>query len=215
MFEIIKPKVLSVRKIPFINKELGKQFDLPEEHDSIGIITVDQEHSLIVALDEGVKESPSHVSFYNNFYGGSKFSSGPFSGEVIGIFSGKDPVIIDNSIKATINYLNEKTFYYSFNGLNIFSHVVSSIGPFLSKETELEEGESIAYLMAPPIESIISVDFALKNSDTKLVKYFKPPTKTNYSGAYLTGTLSDCIAATEAFVEKIKEIYNNPIESYD
>ncbi|GIW22785.1 MAG: hypothetical protein KatS3mg068_1792 [Candidatus Sericytochromatia bacterium] len=79
----------------------------------------------------------------------------------------------------------------------------------------MEEGESIAYLMAPPIEAIISIDFALKNSDTKLVKYFKPPTKTNYSGAYLTGNLSDCIAASDAFLEKVKEIYNNPIENYD
>ena len=108
MFELVKPKVLGIRKIPFINSELALQFDLPQDHDSIGIITSNQEHSLIVALDEGVKESPSHVSFYNNFYGGAKFSSGPFSGEIIGIFSAKDPIIIDNSIKATINYLNEK-----------------------------------------------------------------------------------------------------------
>jgi len=211
MFEIVKPKILSIRKIPFINNELAIQFDLPKEHNSIGIITSDQEHSLIVALDEGVKESPSNVLFYTNFYSGHKFASGPFSGEVIGIFSAEDPIIIDNSIKATVNYLNEKTFYYSFNGLNIFSHVVSSIGNFLSRETNLQEGEAIAYLMAPPLEAIISVDFALKNSDTKLVKYFKPPTKTNYSGAYLTGSLSNCIAASESFIEKVKEIYNNPI----
>ncbi|GIW22784.1 MAG: hypothetical protein KatS3mg068_1791 [Candidatus Sericytochromatia bacterium] len=133
MFDIIKPKILSIRKIPFINKELASYFNLPKEHDSIGIITTNQEHSLIVALDEGVKESPSYVSFYNNFYAGANFPSGPFSGEVIGIFSATDPIIIDNSIKATVNYLNEKTFYYSFNGLNIFSHVVSSIGPFSIK----------------------------------------------------------------------------------
>ena len=214
-FDIVKPKILSVQRIPFVNPFIAQEFGIDSSHNSLGLITVNLDHSLFVSLDEGTKESDGEVAYKHSFYGGSRFSSGPLSGEVIGIFSGENPTIVDDALKATINYLNEKAFFYSANSdssLIFFPHVIGSIGRFLSKETGLTEGESIAYLVAPPIEAMVALDYALKNSDTTLVKLFKPPTLTNFAGGYLTGSLSDCEAAAQAFSDKIIDIINNPLE---
>jgi len=216
VFEPIKPKITSVRKIPYINQFLAHELEINTNHISAGLITTTQQHSLIVSLDEATKESDAEVIFRNGYYAGISPSS--VSGEAMGIFSGENPTVIDNALKATIHYLEEKAFYYyadENNKIKFFPHVIGSIGRFLSRETGLEEGESIAYLIAPPIEAVIAFDYALKNSDTKLVKFFKPPTITNMAGGYLTGSLSDCQAAAEAFGEKIIEMVKNPFERID
>ena len=214
ILEIIKPKVLGVRKIPLLNPFLAQEFSININHLSAGLITCDKEHSLIVALDEATKKSDASVILNKSFYGG--INPSPISGEVLGIFSGDNPTVIDNALKAAIDYLNERAYYYSANNQNtsvFFPHVIGCIGRLLSSQTNLPEGESLAYLIASPLEAIIAFDFALKNSDTKLVKFFKPPTLTNMAGGYLTGTLSDCQAAAQAFTEKIIEITNNPLEN--
>jgi ethanolamine utilization protein EutL len=218
VLEPVKPAILSVQKIPHINPELAGEFTLNPAHFSIGQITVTSDHALFVALDEGTKASEADVAYRHSFYGGARYPSGPLSGEVIGIFSGENPVIIDNALKATVNYLEERAYFYSANDNNsliFFPHVIGSIGRFLAKETGLPEGESLAYLIAPPMEAMVAFDFALKNSDTRLVKFFKPPTPTNFAGGYLTGSLSDCEAAADAFTQKIIEIVQYPYNRID
>jgi ethanolamine utilization protein EutL len=195
---------------------LAQELEINPDNISAGLITSTLEHSLIVALDEATKESDAEVIFRNSYYGG--ISPSPLSGEVMGIFSGLNPTVIDNALKATIYYLEEKAFYYSADKENkviFFPHVIGSIGRLLSKETGLDEGESIAYLIAPPMESVLAFDYALKNSDTRLVKFFKPPTISNMAGGFLTGTLSDCQAAAQAFSDRIIEIVKNPFERID
>lgn len=216
VLEIIKPKILSIQKIPFVSPVISAQFDVKPEHISLGLLTVNSDHALFAALDQGTKDSDTEVAYRHSLYGGSRFASGPLSGEVIGIFSGENPTVIENALKSTVNYLEEKSFFRSANSDNsliFFPHVIGSIGRFLSHEIGLPEGEAIAYLIAPPIEATVALDYALKNSDTRLVKFLKPPTPTNFSGGYLTGTISDCQAAAEAFTEKIIEIANHPIQS--
>ncbi len=217
VLEPVKPTILSVQKIPYINPFLAAEFSLNPEHISLGLITVTSDHALFTALDEGTKASEAEVAYRHSFYGGARYPSGPLSGEVIGIFSGTDPQIIDDALKATLAYLEEKAYFYSANDNNsliFFPHVIGRIGRFLAKETGLAEGESIAYLIAPPVEAMVAFDYALKNSDTRLVKFFKPPTPTNFAGGYLTGTQSDCEAAAEAFTQKIIEIAEEPIRFF-
>lgn len=214
ILETIKPKILSLQKIPFVSPVIAAQFDVDPGHISLGLLTVTSDHALFTALDQATKDSDAEVAYRHSFYGGNKYPSGPLSGEVIGIFSGNDPVVIENALRSTVDYLNEKAFFVSANNDNsliFFPHVIGSIGRFLSKESGIQEGEAMAYLVAPPIEATVALDYAIKNSDTTLVKFFKPPTPTNFSGAYLTGTISDCQAAAEAFTEKILEIAVNPI----
>jgi len=217
MIKAVKTTILSVQKIPQLNGELAGEFSLKLGHTSLGLITATADHALYVALDEGTKKSTADVLYTRSFYGGAKYSSGPFSGEVIGVFAGENPEIIDDALKATLHYLDEKAWYYSLNSrpdLLFFPHVIGIIGSFLAGETGLPEGEAIAYLMAPPLEAMVAFDFALKNSDTRLVKFYKPSTPTNFSGGYLTGSISDCEAAAQAFNDKIKEIAEKPFSFF-
>lgn len=212
-FRLIQPTILSIKKIPFVNPLIAKEYSIPTSHDSMALITTNSEHALIVSMDEATKESDAEVAFKTSFYGGFRYSSGPLSGEALGIFSGENPTVIDNALKATKDYLNEKALFYTDNnGFVFFPHVIGSIGRLLAAETGLEEGSAIAYLFAPPIETTISIDYALKNSDTTLVKFFKHPTNTNFSGAYLTGSLAECLSAKDAFISSIEEIHLNPID---
>lgn len=215
ILEVIKPKILSVRKIPYVNPFIAQQFDINQEDISLGLLSSDKEHSLIVALDEATKKSDAKIAYRSSFYGAVNPSN--ISGEILGIFSGPNPTVIDNALNAAVNYVNEKAYYYSIKSSNIlfFPHVIGSIGRLLAQETGLPEGEAIAYLIGPPLETFIAFDYALKNSQTKLVKFFKPPTLTNMSGGYLTGSISDCQAAAEAFTNKIIEIANNPFDKID
>ena len=67
----------------------------------------------------------------------------------------------------------------------------------------------MAYLVAPPLEATYGIDAALKSADVQLVTYVPPPSETNYSAAFLTGSQAACKAA---FTDAVLEIARNPIQ---
>ena len=68
----------------------------------------------------------------------------------------------------------------------------------------------MAYLIAPPLESMYAMDAAMKAADVKLCKLYTPPSPTNFGGGLLTGTRSACAAACEAFAAAVAEVAQNP-----
>src|SRR5438874_2133081 len=68
----------------------------------------------------------------------------------------------------------------------------------------------LAYLIAPPLESIIGLDAALKAAPVTLQKWFGPPSETNFGGGYLTGSLPDCEAAARAFAAAVCDVARHP-----
>src|SRR5437762_4055475 len=68
----------------------------------------------------------------------------------------------------------------------------------------------MAYLIAPPLESVIGLDAALKAAPVRLTKWFGPPSETNYGGGYLVGTLPDCEAAARAFAAAVIDVAKSP-----
>jgi len=74
------------------------------------------------------------------------------------------------------------------------------------------EGSAIAYLIAPPLESMYAMDAALKASDVKLCKLYAPPSETNFGGGLLSGSQSACNAACEAFAAAVAEVAGRPTE---
>jgi ethanolamine utilization protein EutL len=70
----------------------------------------------------------------------------------------------------------------------------------------------MAYLIAPPMESVIALDAALKAGDVRLVKHFKPPTETNFGGGYLSGRLDMLEAAARAFSEALIHLSQTPLQ---
>ena len=49
-------------------------------------------------------------------------------------------------------------------------------------------------------------------ADVQLVTYVPPPSETNYSAAFLTGSQAACKAACNAFTDAVLEIARNPIQ---
>ena len=106
--------------------------------------------------------------------------------------------------------------FYQFTGSNgptFFPHVIPSLGHYLSKQAGVPVGTAMAYLIAPPMESIVGLDQALKSAKVEMVKYFGPPTETNFGGAYLVGDLTEVEAACSAFIEGIARVTNHPVSA--
>jgi ethanolamine utilization protein EutL len=214
LLEPVRPKVLATRFIPDAPPDLVRAYGFdPEKHPALALVTADQDDALYVALDEATKQAPVDVVFGSSFYAGSSHASGPFSGECLGILAAPSPADVREGLAACVRCLEEDACFYKANDegtLLIFPHVVSSIGRYLAKESGLEPGTSIAYLIAPPLEAVFGLDAALKAADVTLAKSFAPPTPTNFGGGYLTGPLEQCEAAAVAFAEAIVGLAKHP-----
>ena len=69
----------------------------------------------------------------------------------------------------------------------------------------------MAYLIAPPLESVVGLDAACKAANVRLAKWFGPPSETNFGGGYLVGDQTACEAAATAFASAIADVCAAPI----
>ncbi len=72
----------------------------------------------------------------------------------------------------------------------------------------------MSYLVAPPIEATVALDAALKAADVQAIKVFPPPTETNFAAAWLSGTLTSCQAAAEAYAEAVVMVAREPRQGW-
>jgi ethanolamine utilization protein EutL len=209
----IHADILAVRVIPNVDAALAKQLNLEEDQRSLGIFTSTVDDIGYTALDEATKRADVQVVYARSFYAGAAHASGPLSGEMIGILAGPSPDEIKSGLDAVIQTAEQDVYFEALNedkSHALFAHVVSRTGSFLSREAGIRQGEAIAYLIAPPLEAIYGIDAALKAADVELVKFFGPPSETNFGGGYLTGSQSACRAAADAFRDVIIEIARSP-----
>jgi ethanolamine utilization protein EutL len=92
-----------------------------------------------------------------------------------------------------------------------FAHTISRTGSYLSKSVNSPEGGAIAYLIAPPLESIYGLDAAMKAADVEVGVIYGPPSETNFGGGLLTGSQSACKAACDAFALAVQNIADTPL----
>lgn len=215
LLEPIPPTVLSTRLLADAHDALIRQYGGdPDRHRSLALITCDQDDSLYVALDEATKHAPVDVIFARSFYAGAAHASGKLSGEILGVLAASDPDEVREGLDATLRCLAHDACFYSADEkgeVAVFPHVISSLGHYLSAASGLTVGEPMAYLVAPPLEGTFAFDAALKAAEVQLAKAFPPPTETNYTAAWLGGSLEDCRAAAEAFAEAVVSVSNTPI----
>jgi len=205
----LRANILGIRLISNSSPELLKGLEIDESYKSIGIITADSDDVLYTALDEATKASDVDVVYARSMYAGAGNASTKLSGEVIGIIGGKSPAEVRSGIVAVEQYFKDGDCFVSANSddsINYYAHTVSRTGTYLSKVANVNEGEPLAYLVAPPLEAVYGIDEALKSADVKLVSMFAPPTETNYGGALLTGSQSACFAACMAFARAVENI---------
>ncbi len=205
----LRANILGIRIIANLSPELVKGLEIDGKYKSIGIITADSDDVLYTALDEATKASEVDVVYARSMYAGAGNASTKLAGEVIGILGGTSPAEVRSGIKAVEAYFRDGDCFVSANeddSINYYAHTVSRTGTYLSKLAGVEEGEPLAYLIAPPLEAVYGLDAALKAADVRMVSMFSPPSETNYGGALLTGTQSACYAACMAFAQAVENI---------
>lgn len=212
----LRATVLSVKLIPNINSEIAKNFELKPGHKSIGIITADSDDVMYTALDEATKVADVEVVYGRSLYAGAANANTKLAGEVIGILAGPTPAEVKSGLNAVVDFIDSgKACFYSANeddSIPYYAHCISRTGSYMSKTAGVKEGDALAYLIAPPLESMYALDAAMKAADVELAAFFGPPSETNFGGGLLTGSQSACKAACDAFAEAVKFVASNPTD---
>ena len=211
----LKSNVLTMKIIPNVNADLIKELNLPAGHRSIGLFTTDCDDVAYTALDEATKKADVKVVYGKSFYGGAANANTKLAGEVIGMISGPNPAEVRSGLDAICDVIENEAYFISANDddtVVYYAHCISRTGSYLSGVAGVKEGDSIAYLIAPPEEAIYGLDAALKAADVRLAAFYGPPSETNFGGGLLTGSQSACKAACDAFAEAVKYIAANPTE---
>lgn len=213
VLEPIRASILALKMIPNVSKDLAENLNLRPDQRSIGLLTCNIDDVGYTAVDEATKKAAVEVVYAKSTYAGAAHASGPLSGEFIAILAGSDPAEVKAGLEAAAQVINEEACFYTANDegtIAFYAHTISRTGSFLSKEAGIEEGNAIAYLIAPPLESVYGVDAALKAADVTMAVWYGPPSPTNFGGALLTGSQSACKAATEAFRDTVLAVARSP-----
>lgn len=211
----LKSNVLSMKIIPNLTEDMIKELKLPPGHRSIGLFTTDCDDVAYTALDESTKKADVKVVYAKSFYGGAANANTKLAGEIIGIISGPNPAEVRSGLDAICDVIENDAYFISANDddtICYYAYCISRTGSYLSEVAGIAEGESIAYLIAPPEEAIYGLDAALKAADVRMAAFYGPPSETNFGGGLLTGSQSACKAACNAFADAVKYIAANPTE---
>ena len=206
---MIPVKVLAVRYLANAAPSLCKALGVPKGHQSLAMITTDCDDATYIALDAATKAAQVQVCYSRSFYAGAANASTPNAGEVLGILAGPDPDAVKSGMEAVLSELEHVGFDRA-GDVPYLAHTVSRTGSFLAGEAGVPEGAALAYVIAPPLESMYAMDAALKAADVKLCKLYTPPSETNFGGGLLTGTQSACQSACAAFAAAVAEVADRP-----
>lgn len=206
---MIPVKVLAVRYLASAESALAEALGAPAGYPALAMLTTDCDDATYIALDAATKAADVKVCYGRSFYAGASNASTPNAGEVIGILAGRTPGGVRSGMEAALGALNRLGFEET-EGVPYLAHTVSSVGTYLAAEAGVPLGSAIAYLIAPPLESMYAMDAALKAADVKLCKLYSPPSETNFGGGLLSGTQSACEAACEAFAAAVAEVARTP-----
>ena len=206
---MIAVKVLAVRYLANASAELCRALGAPEAYRCLGFLTTDCDDATYIALDAGTKAAEVQVCFGRSFYAGAANATTPNAGEVLGILAGPTPMAVRTGMEAALSALDRLGFSQA-GGVPYLAHTVSSCGSYLSIQAGVPLGTPIAYLIAPPLESMYAMDAALKAADVRLCKLYEPPSETNFGGGLLCGTQSACEAACVAFAQAVAEVAADP-----
>ena len=206
---MIPVNVLAVRYLASAPESLCKQLGAPKGYPCLGLLTTDSDDPTYIALDEATKAADVKVCYGRSFYAGAGNASTPYAGEVIGILAGQTPGIVKSGMEAALSAL-ERIGFRQAGDVPFLAYTVSRCGSYLAEVAGVGEGTPLAYLIAPPLESMYAMDSALKAADVRLCKLFAPPSETNFGGGILSGSRSACEAACAAFAQAVAEVAVNP-----
>ena len=180
-------------------------------------MTSDIDDISYAAIDEATKKADVRVCYAQSMYAGAANANTALAGEFLGILGGPAPDEVESGLAAAIHMIEHEASFYSAtddDSVIYYAHCISRTGSYLSAQCGIPEGSPLAYLIAPPLESVYGLDKALKVAQVRLVEFYGPPSPTNFGGGLLTGSQSDCRAACEAFARAVIDVANRPVEIY-
>jgi ethanolamine utilization protein EutL len=205
-FDPIRPAVLAVRVIPNVDPAMAATLGLDPSQKSLGLLSSDCDDVAYTAFDEATKKADVKVVYAKSMYAGAANASTKLAGEFLGILAGPNPAEVRSGLSAAVDFIENDACFYSANDddtVPFYAHTISRTGSYLSGVAGVEEGEALAYCIAPPLEAMYAIDAALKAADVKLVCFYGPPTETNFGGGLMTGSQSACKAACDAFRDAV------------
>lgn len=208
---MIPVRVLAVQYLSSASESLCRALGAPKDAPCLGLLTTDCDDATYIALDEATKAAQVQVCYSHSFYAGAPNSTTPYAGEVIGILAGNTPGAVRSGMEAALGAL-ERIGFETVADVPYLAHTVSRTGGFLAQQAGVKEGDALAYLIAPPLESMYAMDMALKAADVRLCKLYAPPSETNFGGGLLTGTQAACEAACQAFAAAVAQVASSPIQ---
>lgn len=197
--DLIRPSVTAMRVIASVNADFARELKLPPHIRSLGLISADSDDVTYIAADEATKQAMVEVVYGRSLYAGAAHGPSPTAGEVLIMLGGPNPAEVRAGLDAMIAHIeNGAAFQWANDAQDtaFLAHVVSRTGSYLSSTAGITLGDPMAYLVAPPLEAT----------------YVPPPSETNYSAAFLTGSQAACKAACNAFTDAVLEIARNPIQ---
>ncbi|MCD8004511.1 MAG: ethanolamine utilization microcompartment protein EutL [Oscillospiraceae bacterium] len=213
--ELIAVQVLAARTIHRASQGLASQLKLPPGVRSLGLLAADCDDAVYCALDEATKQAAVTVVYGQSLHAGAAHAPSRYAGEVLGILAGPNPAEVTAGLEAAVDFLSAGVGFRwadGERGTAYFAHTVPRAGSYLAGVAGVKPGQPLAYLVAPPLESVVGVDEALKAADVALTAWFRPPSPTNYGGALLVGGQAACQAACAAFADAVKAIAAAPRE---
>jgi len=155
------------------------------------------------------------VAYAQSMYAGAANANTALAGEFLGILAAPTPEEARSGLDAAVDFIRRGASFISANdddSIVYFAHCISRTGSYLSECNGLAPGVPLAYLIAPPLEAVYGVDAALKASNVTVAAFYGPPSPTNFGGALLTGSQSDCMAACAAFAEAVRAVAAQPLD---
>ena len=209
----IKTTILAAKIISHVSPDLAASLQLEPWVKSLGLVTTDCDAVTYTALDEATKMADVKVVYAKSFYGGAANANTKLAGEILGVLAGPNPAEVRSGLNALKSFIEEEAWFVSANDDNTiiyYAHTISRTGSYLSGVAGVKEGDSLSYLIAPPLEAVYAVDAAIKAADVRMAAFYGPPSETNFGGALLTGSQSACKAACEAFGAAVQFVADNP-----
>ena len=159
---MIPVKVLAVRYLANASASLCKALGAQEGYTCLAMLTTDSDDATYIALDEATKAAQVQVCYSHSFYAGAANATTPNAGEVIGILAAQTPGAVRAGMEAALSAL-EQVGFTEVENVPYLAYTVSRSGSFLAQQAQVPEGAPLAYLIAPPLESMYALDAAMKD----------------------------------------------------
>lgn len=211
----VEAKVLMTQIIPNVQKEYREEWKIPEDHQSVGIISCDNEEVMFLALDDATKKANVEVFHASRTYAGATASWSKYGGGNIAMISGPKVQDVKSGLSYAAEYIKRKCGCYKVSeDSDVFYYAdwVSRAGKYFQEKYGIPADTAYAYLYSTPVESTYALDFAMKAGDTQLVAMSEIPTRSNTVGAILSGTEAACRSAVEAYANAIERMAARPLE---